>query len=57
MTEEGHVVGNHTWHHPDMSQIADMDSFKKEMITVEDAFREADRTGNDQILPASSGQI
>ena len=24
-----------------MSQIADMDSFKKEMITVEDAFREA----------------
>lgn len=41
MTEEGHVIGNHTWHHPDMSQIADMDSFKKEMITVEDAFREA----------------
>ena len=41
MTEEGHVVGNHTWHHPDMSQIANMDSFKKEMITVEDAFREA----------------
>ena len=40
MTEEGHVVGNHTWHHPDMSQIADMESFKEEMVTVEDAFRD-----------------
>ena len=38
MVEEGHTVGNHTWHHPDMSQIADMDSFKKEITAVEDAF-------------------
>ena len=38
MVEEGHTVGNHTWHHPDMSQIADMDSFKKEITDVEDAF-------------------
>lgn len=45
MVEEGHTVGNHTWHHPDMSQIADMDSFKKEMTDVEDAFR--DMTGQE----------
>lgn len=38
MVEEGHTVGNHTWHHPDMSQIADMDSFKKEITDVENAF-------------------
>lgn len=40
MTEEGHTVGNHTWHHPDMSQISSMDSFKKELVDVEDAYRE-----------------
>ncbi len=40
MTEEGHIVGNHTWHHPDMSQIATMDSFKKELVDVENAYRE-----------------
>lgn len=31
MLEEGHTVGNHTYHHPDMSSISSMDSFKKEM--------------------------
>lgn len=40
MVEEGHTVGNHTWHHPDMSQIATMDSFKKELVDVEDAYRD-----------------
>lgn len=40
MTEEGHIVGNHTWHHPDMSQIAAMDAFKKELADVEDAYLE-----------------
>ncbi len=38
MVEEGHTVGNHTWHHPDMSQISDMESFQKEIADVEDAF-------------------
>lgn len=40
MTEEGHIVGNHTYHHYDMSKIADAESFKKEMVSVEDAYRE-----------------
>ena len=31
MKEEGHLVGNHTYHHPDMSKISDMASFQKEM--------------------------
>lgn len=41
MVEEGHSVGNHTWHHPDMSRISDMDSFREEIVSVEDAFSRA----------------
>lgn len=38
MAEEGHTVGNHTWHHPDMSQITSEEDFKKELESVEDAY-------------------
>lgn len=31
MVAEGHTVGNHTYHHPDMSSIADLTTFQKEM--------------------------
>lgn len=31
MLAEGHAVGNHTYHHPDMSSIATMESFQKEL--------------------------
>lgn len=34
MVEEGHVVGNHTYHHPDMSSISDISAFQKEMDDV-----------------------
>ena len=40
MVEDGHTVGNHTYHHPDMSQISDVDSFQKEMDTVAAKFQE-----------------
>ena len=40
MAEEGHTVGNHTWHHPDMSAISTMDAFKKELVDVEDIYRD-----------------
>ena len=40
MAEEGHTVGNHTWNHPDMSQIADRAAFEKELSLVEDAYRQ-----------------
>ena len=29
MIAEGHTVGNHTYHHLDMSSISSMDAFKK----------------------------
>lgn len=41
MTEEGHIVGNHTMHHPDMSAIADEAGFRKEMSELEDAYKAA----------------
>ena len=40
MVEDGHTVGNHTYHHPDMSQISDRESFQKEMDDVAAAFKE-----------------
>lgn len=40
MVEEGHIVGNHTYHHPDMSAISDMASFQKEMEDVETLYQE-----------------
>lgn len=40
MTEEGHAVGNHTYHHLDMPTISDMADFRKEMDDVADLFRE-----------------
>ena len=38
MAEEGHLVGNHTYHHYDMSKIGDMPSFQAEMTAVEQAY-------------------
>lgn len=40
MVEEGHIVGNHTYHHPDMSKISDMENFKKELITLEELYKQ-----------------
>ncbi len=40
MVTEGHCVGNHTYHHLDMSKISDMDSFRKEMDGVADLFQQ-----------------
>lgn len=35
MVNEGHTVGNHTYHHPDMSKIGDKEAFKKELSDLE----------------------
>ena len=40
MVEDGHAVGNHTYHHPDMSTISDKKIFQQEMDDVADLFRE-----------------
>ena len=40
MVAEGHIVGNHTYHHPDMSSIADQAAFKKELDDLAALFQE-----------------
>lgn len=40
MAEEGHIVGNHTFHHPDMSKISDQAAFKKELDDLAALYRE-----------------
>lgn len=45
MVDEGHIVGNHTFHHPDMSKISDMTAFTEEIRALETLYRET--TGQD----------
>ena len=40
MADEGHLVGNHTWHHYDMSRIADEATFTDELTSVAEKYRE-----------------
>ena len=40
MTEDGHIVGNHTMHHYDMSKIGDKNVFTKELQDVENLYRD-----------------
>ena len=40
MVEEGHIVGNHTMHHPDMSKISEKAAFSEELQGLEKLFRE-----------------
>ncbi len=43
MAAEGHMVGNHTMHHPDMSKISDFSAFRKELEDLEKLYE--DTTG------------
>lgn len=47
MVDEGHIIGNHTWSHPDMTKISTLDSFSKELSQVEDLYKET--TGKDMV--------
>ena len=44
MVADGHTVGNHTNHHPDMSKISEMSAFQKEMDDVASLFEEVTGT-------------
>ncbi|MDD4377421.1 MAG: delta-lactam-biosynthetic de-N-acetylase [Eubacteriales bacterium] len=41
MESEGHIVGNHTMTHPNMSEISTKESFQKEIEGVEALYKEA----------------
>ena len=38
MEKEGHIVGNHTYHHPDMTKLSSLSAFEKELKDVENAY-------------------
>ena len=40
MASEGHVVGNHTMNHPDMSKLSDRRAFETEIRGMENLYRE-----------------
>jgi len=40
MLSDGHIVANHTFHHPDMSKISTRESFEKELTSLETLFTE-----------------
>ena len=45
MVDEGHIVGNHTMHHYDMSKLSDKMAFSKELTDLEELFKSV--TGKD----------
>ena len=44
MVAEGHIVGNHTMHHYDMSKLSDPSAFSKELTDLENLFQETTGT-------------
>ena len=40
MVDEGHIVGNHTMHHYDMSKISDTEAFAKDLQDLEALYKE-----------------
>ena len=40
MVDEGHIVGNHTMHHLDMSKLSSKDAFAKELQDLEELFKQ-----------------
>ena len=45
MLREGHIIGNHTYHHYDMSKLSDEAAFNQELTSLETLYRET--TGED----------
>ena len=45
MGDEGHIIGNHTYHHPDMSKIAAREDFEQELESLAALYR--DTTGRE----------
>ena len=47
MAAEGHIVGNHTWSHPDMSRISTQTTFSEELNRVSTLYQEI--TGQEMV--------
>ncbi len=40
MIDEGHLIGNHTCKHKDMSKVADIEIFRRELVKLEEIFKD-----------------
>lgn len=40
MLDEGHIVGNHTWSHPDIATVQTREALEEQLTRLEDLFRE-----------------
>ena len=40
MVQEGHTVGNHTMHHPDMSKLSDFNAFSRELSDLAELYEQ-----------------
>ena len=38
MAQDGHIVGNHTNHHPDMTKKETFEDFKRELVSLEELY-------------------
>lgn len=47
MVKEGHTVGNHSYHHPDMSKISTLEAFSKELSDLETLYKKT--TGEEMV--------
>lgn len=56
MLMEGHMVGNHTYHHKDMSQLSDLASFKEELSSVEALYKEITGTEMEKFYRPPQGK-
>ena len=57
MKDEGHVIGNHTTHHRDMSRIGDLDSFKEELSGCEASVKEVIGVSTDAFYRPPEGRF
>lgn len=57
MVQEGHTVGNHTYHHPDMSSISTMSAFQKELDDVRTLYKEVTGQEMTKYYLLSAGKI
>ncbi|MBO9131009.1 delta-lactam-biosynthetic de-N-acetylase [Bacillus sp. 165] len=39
MVKEGHIIGNHSWHHPDLTQVSEV-RFRKELELIEEEYEQ-----------------
>ncbi|WP_017754399.1 delta-lactam-biosynthetic de-N-acetylase [Calidifontibacillus oryziterrae] len=44
MVDEGHIIGNHSWHHPDLTQVSDTRLAKELNLIKEEYERQTGRT-------------